>query len=199
MGQCAAGSVCDGGVPVSGGGGAAGGRRDVSGVGDGDRDRPVRCTLCGFRHRHLEGFKVPSAEVVRMMCEMGPARFGKLSIDRTKVWSDARERTEIEAVSDPRARECRESSKTADGTALHTSRHGHTVPAMPHMAWMSDLRSGCRRELMFGPSMGSQGSPFSQRNIPRRREWSAFEGRLDYPHRVARMPLGRGGRREPGR
>ena len=92
--------------------------------------------MCGFPHRHLAGFKVPSAEVVRMTCGMGPVRFGKRSMDRTKAWSDARDGTEIEAVSDRRAKECCEPSKTADGTVLHTSRHGHTVPVMPRMARM---------------------------------------------------------------
>ena len=46
---------------------------------------PSHRTLCEFRRRHLGEFKGLFVEVVRVAREMGLARFGKLSIDGTKV------------------------------------------------------------------------------------------------------------------
>ena len=48
---------------------------------------PGRRTLCGFRRRHLEGFKELFAEVVRAARGMGLAHFGKSSVEGMKVRS----------------------------------------------------------------------------------------------------------------
>ncbi len=53
---------------------------------------PSHRTLCEFRRRHLEDFKGLFVEVVRLAREMGLARFGKLSIDGTKVRAHASKR-----------------------------------------------------------------------------------------------------------
>ena len=53
---------------------------------------PSHRTICEFRRRHLEDFKALFAEVVRLAREMGVARFGKLSIDGTKVRANASKR-----------------------------------------------------------------------------------------------------------
>ena len=53
---------------------------------------PSHRTLCEFRRRHLEDFKGLFVEVVRLAREMGLARFGKLSIDGTKVRANASKR-----------------------------------------------------------------------------------------------------------
>ena len=53
---------------------------------------PSHRTLCGFRRRHLEDFRGLFVEVVRGACGMGLARFGKLSVDGTKVRTNASQR-----------------------------------------------------------------------------------------------------------
>ena len=53
---------------------------------------PSHRTLCGFRRRHLEDFKGLFVEVVRVARRMGLARFGKLSVDGTKVRANASKR-----------------------------------------------------------------------------------------------------------
>ena len=50
---------------------------------------PQHRTVCEFRRRHLEDFKALFVEVVRLAREFGLARFGKLSIDGTKVRASA--------------------------------------------------------------------------------------------------------------
>ena len=50
---------------------------------------PQHRTVCEFRRRHLEDFKALFVEVVRLARELGLARFGKLSIDGTKVRANA--------------------------------------------------------------------------------------------------------------
>ena len=53
---------------------------------------PSHRTLCEFRRRHLEDFKGLFVEVVRVARRMGLARFGKLSVDGTKVRANASKR-----------------------------------------------------------------------------------------------------------
>ena len=53
---------------------------------------PSHRTLCEFRRRHLEDFKGLFVEVVCLARELGLARFGKLSIDGTKVRANASKR-----------------------------------------------------------------------------------------------------------
>ena len=53
---------------------------------------PSHRTLCEFRRRHLEDFKGLFVGVVRVAREMGLARFGKVSIDGTKVRANASKR-----------------------------------------------------------------------------------------------------------
>ena len=53
---------------------------------------PQHRTLCEFRRRHLSDFKELFTEVVRLARELGLARFGKLSIDGTKVRANASKR-----------------------------------------------------------------------------------------------------------
>ena len=53
---------------------------------------PSHRTLCEFRRRHLGEFKGLFVEVVRVARELGLARFGKLSIDGTKVRANASKR-----------------------------------------------------------------------------------------------------------
>ena len=53
---------------------------------------PQHRTLCEFRRRHLADFKELFIEVVRLARELGLARFGKLSIDGTKVRANASKR-----------------------------------------------------------------------------------------------------------
>ena len=53
---------------------------------------PQHRTLCEFRRRHLSDVKELFTEVVRLARELGLARFGKLSIDGTKVRANASKR-----------------------------------------------------------------------------------------------------------
>ena len=53
---------------------------------------PSHRTLCEFRRRHLEDFKGLFVEGGRLAREVGLARFGKLSIDGTKVRANASKR-----------------------------------------------------------------------------------------------------------
>ena len=53
---------------------------------------PSRRTIRAFRRRHLGDFKRLFVEVVRIAGEMGVARFGKLSVDGTKVRANASKR-----------------------------------------------------------------------------------------------------------
>ena len=53
---------------------------------------PSHRTLCEFRRRHLEDFRGLFVEVVRVARRMGLARFGKLSVDGTKVRANASKR-----------------------------------------------------------------------------------------------------------
>ena len=53
---------------------------------------PQHRTLCEFRRRHVADFKELFTEVVRLARELGLARFGKLSIDGTKVRANASKR-----------------------------------------------------------------------------------------------------------
>ena len=53
---------------------------------------PSHRTLCEFLRRHLEDFKGLFVEVVRVARKMGLARFGKVSIDGTKVRASASKR-----------------------------------------------------------------------------------------------------------
>ena len=53
---------------------------------------PQHRTLCEFRRRHLADFKELFVEVVRLARALGLARFGKLSIDGTKVRANASKR-----------------------------------------------------------------------------------------------------------
>ena len=63
---------------------------------------PSHRTLCEFRRRHLGDFKRLFVEVVRLAAETGVANFGKLSIDGTKVRTNASKR---KAMSYKRMRE----------------------------------------------------------------------------------------------
>ena len=60
---------------------------------------PQHRTLCEFRRRHLSDFKELFVAVGRLARELGLARFGKLSIDGTKVRANASKR---KAMSDGR-------------------------------------------------------------------------------------------------
>ena len=53
---------------------------------------PQHRTVCEFRRRHLGEFSELFIQVVQVAREMGLARFGKLSIDGTKVRANARKR-----------------------------------------------------------------------------------------------------------
>ena len=53
---------------------------------------PSHRTICEFRRRHLGDFKRLFVEVARIAGEMGLARFGKLSVDGTKVRANASKR-----------------------------------------------------------------------------------------------------------
>ena len=53
---------------------------------------PQHRTVCEFRRRHLADFKKLFVEVVCLARELGLARFGKLSIDGTKVRANASKR-----------------------------------------------------------------------------------------------------------
>ena len=53
---------------------------------------PQHRTLCEFRRRHLSDFRKLFVAVVRLARELGLARFGKLSIDGTKVRANASKR-----------------------------------------------------------------------------------------------------------
>ena len=53
---------------------------------------PSHRTICEFRRRHLSDFKRLFVEVVGVARELGVARFGKLSIDGTKVRANASKR-----------------------------------------------------------------------------------------------------------
>ena len=53
---------------------------------------PQHRTLCEFRRRHLSDFKELFVAVGRLARELGLARFGKLSIDGTKVRANASKR-----------------------------------------------------------------------------------------------------------
>ena len=53
---------------------------------------PQHRTICEFRRCHLEDFRRLFVEVVRVAREMGLARFGKFSIDGTKVRANASKR-----------------------------------------------------------------------------------------------------------
>ena len=50
---------------------------------------PQHRTLCEFRRRHLADFQALFVEVVRLAQELSLARFGKLSVDGTKVRANA--------------------------------------------------------------------------------------------------------------
>ena len=68
-GRSAAIRVCEGGVPVAGDWGSP--EEDRVFRMSGARNLPSPRTLCGFRRRHLEGFKGLFAEVVRALRGMG--------------------------------------------------------------------------------------------------------------------------------
>ena len=53
---------------------------------------PQHRTVCEFRRRHLAAFSELFVGVVQVAREMGLARFGKLSVDGTKVRSNASKR-----------------------------------------------------------------------------------------------------------
>ena len=53
---------------------------------------PRHRTICEFRRRHLEDFKRLFVEVVGLARELGLARFGRLSIDGTKLRANASKR-----------------------------------------------------------------------------------------------------------
>ena len=53
---------------------------------------PQHRTICEFRRRHLADFRRLFVEVVRVAREMGLVRFGRLSIDGTKVGANASKR-----------------------------------------------------------------------------------------------------------
>ena len=53
---------------------------------------PQHRTICEFRRRHLDDFKQLFVEVVGLARELGLARFGKLSVDGTKVRANASKR-----------------------------------------------------------------------------------------------------------
>ena len=53
---------------------------------------PAHRTICEFRRRHLEDFRKLFVEVVRLAGELGLVKFGKLSIDGTKVRANASKR-----------------------------------------------------------------------------------------------------------
>ncbi len=59
---------------------------------------PQHRTLCEFRRRHLSDFKELFVAVVRLARELGLARFGKLSIDGTKVRANASKRKAMSYV-----------------------------------------------------------------------------------------------------
>ena len=64
---------------------------------------PSHRTLCEFRRRHLGEFKRLFVEVVRVARELGLARFGKLSIDGTKVRANASKRKAMSYAHGPGA------------------------------------------------------------------------------------------------
>ena len=80
---------------------------------------PSHRTLCEFRRRHLEDFKGLFLEVVGVAREMGLARFGKLSIDGTKVRANASKR---KAMSYGRMREEAQRLKEEVEALLNTAR-----------------------------------------------------------------------------
>ena len=53
---------------------------------------PQHRTICEFRRRHLDDFKELFVAVVGLAPELGLARFGKLSVDGTKVRANASKR-----------------------------------------------------------------------------------------------------------
>ena len=53
---------------------------------------PQHRTVCEYRRRHLAEFSELFVGVVQVAREMGLARFGKLSVDRTKVRANASKR-----------------------------------------------------------------------------------------------------------
>ena len=53
---------------------------------------PQHRTICEFRRRHLDDFKQLFVELVGLARELGLARFGKLSVDGTKVRANASKR-----------------------------------------------------------------------------------------------------------
>ena len=88
-GQGAAVCLRDGHVLLSRGGEEAGGGCGVSDARGGQL--PQHRTVCEFRRRHLGEFS-ELVQVVQVAREMGLARFGKLSIDGTKVRANASKR-----------------------------------------------------------------------------------------------------------
>ena len=77
---------------------------------------PSHRTICEFRRRHLGDFRKLFVEVVGLARELGLVRFGKLSIDGTKVRANASKR---KAMSDGRMRrEERRLSEEIEGLLL---------------------------------------------------------------------------------
>ena len=76
---------------------------------------PQHRTVCEFRRRHLAAFSELFVGVVQVAREMGLARFGKLSVDGTKVRANASKRKAM----------------SYDGWAIITKRSGASDPSRP--------------------------------------------------------------------
>ena len=90
---------------------------------------PQHRTLCEFRRRHLSDFRKLFVAVVRLARELGLARFGKLSIDGTKVRANAiraaKSRLEAQqrAADDARGRQ-RDQDRNPKGGPPYTRAYG---------------------------------------------------------------------------
>ena len=136
---------------------------------------PGHRTICGFRRWHLEDFKGLCVEVVRVARGTGPVRFGKLSVDGTKVRANASKR-----------------KAKAYGRMLRRKRELEAeIGALPDRAHDTDAEEDRR----FGESFRGDGVPEELRREDRLAEIDAAMGRLEAEQRGADDARGR----EPGR
>ena len=91
---------------------------------------PQHRTLCEIRRRHLADFKRLFVEVIGLARELGLARFGKLSVDGTKVRANASKR---QAISYGRiqkeARRLADETDVAEDVGLGSENRGDELPA----------------------------------------------------------------------
>ena len=147
---------------------------------------PQHRTLCEFRRRHLSDFKELLVAVGRLARELGLARFGKLSIDGTKVRANASKR---KAMSDGRmAKEERRlrgeiEARLARPTRPRTRGWGRTCGA-----------TSCRRSCAAGKTVW-------RRSGRRSRGWRRSSGQRTTPAVGSRTKTGtrRAGRPTSGR